>query len=111
MYSGPNTCQCETDYNSSCLNCFRWWSAVSLESSVNYAIAANIQPPHMSPSYAHFRSAATSSNASLGSRILHAAQSSWDHAPYNAHWNATAHPVFVDDFVWCDLAVSNSRGY
>ena len=37
-------------------------------------------------------------------QIVALAQSTWTHAPYNAAWNATAHPVFVDDFLWYALA-------
>jgi hypothetical protein len=32
------------------------------------------------------------------------AKSLWVHSPYNSKWNATAHPVFVDDFLWYALA-------
>ena len=33
-------CKCVSDWPSACENCYRWWSAVSLEAMVNYVIAA-----------------------------------------------------------------------
>ena len=37
-------------------------------------------------------------------RVKKSAESAWIHSPYNAHWNAKTHPVFVDDFAWYSLA-------
>jgi hypothetical protein len=81
-------CACEAEGGFGCTNCYRWWSAVALESLADYAIAAGHAPK----------------GPGLGATIMHAAESSWAHAPYNAAWNAVAKPVYVDDFAWYALA-------
>lgn len=83
----PAQCKCVSDWPSACENCYRWWSAVSLEAMVNYAIAAALPPE--SAGY---------------QQTLRTAESVFSHAPYNAEWNATAHPTWVDDFAWYGLA-------
>jgi hypothetical protein len=87
-------CQCESEDEFGCVNCYRWWSAVALEALASYAIAANL----------------TSSDAG-GARILAAAESMWRHAPYNAAWNATKHPTWVDDFAWYGLAYARMHDW
>ena len=42
-------CKCLSDWPRGCENCYRWWSAVTLEAMVNYALAADLPPTH--PSY------------------------------------------------------------
>ena len=83
----PSQCKCVSDWPSACENCYRWWSAVSLEAMVNYAILAKL--PRQSEGYR---------------QTLAAAESIFTQAPYNAAWNATAHPTWVDDFAWYGLA-------
>lgn len=80
-------CRCEDESDFGCVNCYRWWSAVALEALASFAIASEL----------------TSADAG-GARILEAARSTWKHAPYNAEWNATEHPTWVDDFAWYGLA-------
>ena len=82
-----NECACESGDSYACVNCYRWWSAVALESLASYAIASGVTPAD-----------------SAGARIIEAAQSTWEHAPYNGFWNATEHPTWVDDFAWYGLA-------
>ena len=83
----PSQCACVSDWPRACENCYRWWSAVSLEAMVNFAIAADL--PSSSDDY---------------QRTLSAAESMHLHAPYDAGWNATQHPTWIDDFAWYGLA-------
>ena len=85
-------CKCVSDWPSACENCYRWWSAVSMEASVNLAIAAGVSP-----------------TSEQGQLVVAAAESMFLHAPYNADWNATAHPSWVDDFAWYGLACAGAR--
>ena len=82
-------CVCEDERPWGCVNCYRWWSAVALEAVASYALAAGLLP-----------------SDARAARVLQAAEQTWQHAPYNAHWNATAHPTWVDDFAWYGLAYS-----
>ena len=71
-------CSC---YNpSSCVNCYRWWSAVALESVATYGIYMNIKNHSKVPAMFY------------------------SHSPYNADWNATASCTYVDDFLWYGIA-------
>ena len=70
-------CSC---YNQqSCLNCYRWWDAIAIESLATYGMYTN-----------------TTNHSSIP-------QSVFDHSPYNGDWSASAH-TFVDDFAWYGMA-------
>eukprot|EP00118_Oscarella_pearsei_P006320 m.28584 g.28584 ORF g.28584 m.28584 type:complete len:829 (+) comp30869_c0_seq1:20-2506(+) len=84
---GYGSCQCELDWPSACVACYRWWSAIALEACVNFVIESGM-----------------ALNVSLAARIMHIAESMWIHSPYNADWNAEATAVFIDDFAWYSLA-------
>ena len=75
-----NTGRCSCYNPSSCVNCFRWWNAVALESVATYGIYMNTTN-HSTFSVMHYR-----------------------HSPYNAEWNATESCTYVDDFLWYGLA-------
>ena len=75
-YAGRCTC---VDPKS-CVNCYRWYDAVSLESVATYGIYMN-----------------TTNNSMVPETIF-------NHSPYNADWNATAECTFIDDFSWYGLA-------
>ena len=77
-YSLPGRCTCEVP--SSCVNCYRWYDAVTLESVATYGIYMQ-----------------TKNNSDVPDTIF-------NHSPYNANWNATAVCTFVDDFSWYGLA-------
>lgn len=72
--------ECSCDHPTSCVNCYRWWDAVALESVATYGIYTN------------------SKNYSKVADTIFA------HSPYNAEWNATATCTFIDDFSWYGLA-------
>ena len=72
--------ECSCNYPSSCVNCYRWWDAVALESVATYGIYTK------SKNY---------------SKI---ADTIFAHSPYNANWNATAKCTFIDDFSWYGIA-------
>lgn len=69
---GLDQCSCYSP--TVCLNCYRWWTGVSLESVATYGIYTN------------------STNRST------VADAIFDHSPYNANWNPTN--AFIDDFLW-----------
>ena len=75
-YAGRCTC---TD-PASCVNCYRWYDAVTLESVATYGIYVQ-----------------TTNNSDVPETIF-------NHSPYNADWNATAACTFIDDFSWYGLA-------
>lgn len=64
----------------SCVDCYRWWTGVTLESVATYGIYRN-----------------TSNHSSVPEVIF-------SHSPYNADWNATAACTFIDDFAWYGIA-------
>lgn len=76
--SSPGQCTCADP--KSCVDCYRWWSAVALESVATYGIYMN------------------STNHSKVPDMFYA------HSPYNANWNATAACTYIDDFAWYGLA-------
>ena len=78
---GTDKCECESDWLYACTNCYRWWSAVALEASVNYCMA-------------------TKNASSVCTEVATAAESMWIHSPYNGYWDAIRTPVFIDDFAW-----------
>lgn len=72
------TCTCVNPQ--SCVDCYRWWSAVALESVATYGIYRN-----------------TSNHSTVPDVIF-------SHSPYNADWNATAACTYIDDFTWYGIA-------
>ena len=74
----PGQCTCTVP--DPCLECYRWWSAIALESIATYGIYTN------------------STNHSTVPDMFFA------HAPYNAEWNATAACTYIDDFTWYGIA-------
>lgn len=72
--------ECSCDHPTSCINCYRWWDAVALESIATYGIYTNTK------------------NYSEVADMIFA------HSPYNAEWNATATCTFIDDFSWYGIA-------
>ena len=72
------SCTCADPH--SCVDCYRWWSAVALESVATFSIYTN------------------SSNYSGIPDVI------FNHSPYNAEWNATASCTFIDDFAWYGIA-------
>ena len=72
--------ECSCNHPNSCVNCYRWWDAVALESIATYGIYTN------------------SKNYSKAADVI------FSHAPYNANWNATVTCTFIDDFSWYGIA-------
>ena len=72
-------CTCG-DTPKSCVNCYRWYDGVTLESVATYGIYMKTK------------------NYSAVPDIV------WAHSPYNADWNATAICTFIDDFSWYGIA-------
>lgn len=75
-----NQYQCSCANPDLCINCYRWYDAITLESLATYGIYTN------------------STNHSEVADIMYA------HSPYNAKWNATAACIWIDDFSWYGLA-------
>lgn len=73
-----STCSC--DHHSSCVNCYRWYDAVTLETVATYGIYLE-----------------TKNHSDIAEVIF-------DHSPYNGNWNATAYCTFIDDFSWYGIA-------
>ena len=74
--SSPGQCSCTNP--SSCVECYRWWSAVALESVATYGIYMN-----------------TTNHSSI-------ADMTFDHSPYNSNWQPNN--AFIDDFLWYGIA-------
>ncbi len=62
----------------SCVTCFRWWDAVSVESVATYGIYTN-----------------TTNHSSTAGTVF-------DHSPYNADYNGPS--TYIDDFAWYGIA-------
>jgi len=73
-----STCTC--DEPKSCVNCYRWFDAVTLETIATYGIYMN-----------------TKNHSDVPDIVF-------EHSPYNGNWNATAYCTFIDDFSWYGLA-------
>ena len=84
----PDKCQCESDWMFGCTSCYRWWSAVALEASVNYCIATGLPW----------------NSTGLCGDVFNRSVSMWAHAPYNKYWDGSISAVYVDDFTWYALA-------
>ena len=76
--SNQGRCSCYAP--SSCVNCYRWWTAIMMESVATYGIHMN-----------------TSNHSSLPAII-------YSHSPYNAKWDASGLCSYVDDFLWYGIA-------
>lgn len=72
-------CTCG-DTPSSCVNCYRWYDGVAVESVATYGIYMK-----------------TKNNSAIPDIV-------WAHSPYNADWNATETCTFIDDFSWYGIA-------
>ncbi len=72
--------QCSCNHPKSCVNCYRWYDAVGLETVATYGIYMN-----------------TSNHSGMAETI-------YDHSPYNGEWNATATCTYIDDFSWYGIA-------
>ena len=103
----PDQCLCESDWPFGCTNCYRWWTAVAIEAMASYAIAKELKPPSQHAATA----AAAATQPTEAEMILHAIESAWTHAPYNAYWNATEHGTWVDDFAWYGLAYMRAHDW
>ena len=75
-----NIYQCSCGNPDSCVSCYRWYDAITLESLATYGIYTN------------------STNNSGVADIMYA------HSPYNAKWDASAACIWIDDFSWYGLA-------
>ena len=75
-----NKCSCYEP--TACVNCYRWWDAVTLESVATHGIYTN------STEYSEI------------------ADIIFDHSPYNSKWDAhtTQSCTFIDDFTWYGIA-------
>ena len=76
--SKPSQCSCYVP--TSCVNCYRWWTAIALEAVAAYGIHMN-----------------TTNHSSIPSVV-------YKHSPYNAEWDAEARCIYIDDFLWYGLA-------
>lgn len=72
--SGSSLDQCSCYNPTTCLNCYRWWSGVSLESVATYGIYMN-----------------TTNHSTVPETIF-------NHSPYNSNWKPEN--AFIDDFLW-----------
>lgn len=72
--------QCSCYIPSSCVNCYRWWTGIMMESVATYGIYMN-----------------TSNHSSLPDMVYH-------HSPYNANWDTQATCTYIDDFLWYGIA-------
>lgn len=74
-----NKCSCYD--TTTCINCYRWWDAVALESIATFGIYTNTQ------------------------EYSDVVDTVFDHSPYNSKWDASVHYcTFVDDFTWYGIA-------
>ena len=71
-------CSCTT--RTSCVNCYRWWDAIALESTATYGIYTKTK------------------NHSTIPEIF------FSHSPYNGNWYSTYWCTFIDDFAWYGIA-------
>ena len=74
---GWDKCSCTKP--DSCVNCYRWWDAVAIESVATYGIYMN-----------------TSNHSDIAGSVF-------DHSPYNGNWNGLQ-STFIDDFAWYGIA-------
>ena len=72
--------ECSCDHPKSCVNCYRWYDAIALESLATYGIYTQ-----------------SKNHSDIAETI-------YDHSPYNGDWNATAACTYIDDFTWYGIA-------
>ena len=72
--------QCSCYDLSSCVNCFRWFTGIAVESVATYGIHMN-----------------TTNHSSLPDVV-------YNHSPYNANWDGIAQCTYIDDFLWYGIA-------
>lgn len=77
---GADWTKCSCNDKSSCVDCYRWWDAVAIESLATYGIYTN---------------------SSNHSDIL---ASVFEHSPYNGDWDAANFYTYIDDFAWYGIA-------
>ena len=77
---GAKVDQCICGNPDLCVNCYRWYDAVTLESLATYGIYMN------------------TTNHSEVADIM------FSHSPYNANWDAQSACIWIDDFSWYGLA-------
>ena len=77
-----NAGQCSCYEPKKCVNCYRWWTAILLESVASYGILMN-----------------TSNHSHVPDMIF-------NHSPYNAEWDPTTaySCTYIDDFLWYGIA-------
>ena len=78
--SSADWSKCSCVNPDSCVNCYRWWDAVAMESLATYAIATN-----------------TSNHSDIPALVF-------DHSPYNGNWDGVNSYTFIDDFAWYGMA-------
>ncbi len=71
-------CGCATP--AVCLECYRWWDAVALETVATYGIYTGTKDYTDTPDHI------------------------FNHSPYNAKWDAITGCTFMDDFSWFGIA-------
>ena len=78
--ANPGQCSCYSP--TSCVNCYRWWTAITVESVATYGIYMN-----------------TTNHSALPNIV-------YSHSPYNAQYipSATYLCTFIDDFLWYGIA-------
>ena len=76
--SPANWKECSCNNPSSCLDCYRWWDAVAMESMATYGLHTN-----------------TSNHSTVPDTVF-------AHSPYNA--NYVGYSTFMDDFAWYGIA-------
>ena len=76
--ASQSKCSCSTP--SSCINCYRWWTAIMMESLATHGILTN-----------------TSNYSTLPDIV-------YSHSPYNPKWDAKATCTYIDDFLWYGIA-------
>ena len=81
MGNGGNPwAECICYNQAACVNCYRWWDAVTLEAIANYGIYTKTKQYAKIP------------------------DTFFAHSPYNGNWNAKVYCTFVDDFSWYGIA-------
>ena len=82
LMGAGNQGQCSCFAPSACVNCYRWWTAVMVESVATYGIYMN-----------------TSNHSSLPDMV-------YSHSPYNDKWDPAVVTTctYIDDFLWYGIA-------
>ncbi len=72
--------QCSCYSVTACVNCYRWFTAIFVESVATHGIYMN-----------------TTNYSSVPSTV-------YKHSPYNSNWDANATCTYIDDFLWYGIA-------